>query len=270
MKRLEFTDKQKAFIFQRDKGLCAFSGKILWILHYWASYLYDEDWVDHIKPAMKWWDNSTENWICASSFFNAKKKDNSHDNKYLFFAWKTTEYFYIANWYFNEELSNYITNIPKLKISDWYFNRALSKLMVWVDTLCNNTDKKWNPIKRDVNYWCSASFKKLKEWRKISKNELYTDFINRLNINIELLWDDQKIMLEIINANNVDDIINIANKLLNYYKNSIKYFKEINNIKNKKELEHLEQNINNENFLSIRDKKVLLESIKNYNFIIKE
>lgn len=269
MKRLEFTDKQKAFIFQRDKWLCAFSGKILWVLHYWASHLYDEDWVDHIKPAMKWWDNSTENWICASSFFNSKKKDNSNDNKYLFYAWKTTEYFYIANWSFNKELSDYINNMWEIKVSDWYFNRALSKLIIWVDTLYNPTDLKWNLIKRDLNYWCTASLKKLNEWRKKSFNESIDIFKNRLNIDSSKLWEDQKIMLEIINSRNLDEIVKIANKLLPYYKNSIEYFKKLNKIKNKKELEDLEKKINNESFLSKRDREILLEAIKNPNFIIK-
>jgi hypothetical protein len=77
-------------------------------------------------------------------------------------------------------------------------------------------------------------------------------------------------MLEIIKINNLDDIIEIANKLLPYYKNSIEYFKKINEIKNKEELEYLEQKINTEYFLSKRDKEVLLESIQNPNFIINK
>jgi len=100
MKRLEFSDKQKALIYARDKWLCAFSWKILWIFHYWCSALWDSDWVDHIKPAMKWWDNSIENWICASSFYNSKKKDNSNDNKFFFKNWKPTQDFYFVDWKF--------------------------------------------------------------------------------------------------------------------------------------------------------------------------
>lgn len=268
MKRLEFTDNQKAFIFKRDKWLCAFSGKILWILHYWSSILWDTDWVDHIKPAVKWWDNSIENWICASSFFNSKKKDNSYDNKFLFKNGKATIYFYIANWYFSEELSNYIIDIKNINTCDWYFNKALQNILISVARLISPYDWKWKIMIRDSEYWVWASLKKINKWRKISNNETYDNFIKRLNINPSLLWEDQKILLGTIKANNTDDLLLIANKLLPYYKNSIAYFESLNNINNIKELEYLEHKINNEIFLSIRDKKILLGAIRNKNFII--
>ena len=267
MKRLEFTDKQKALIYERDKWLCAFSWKILWILHYWSSILWDSDWVDHIKPAMKWWDNSIENWICASSFYNSKKKDNGHDNKFFFINWKPTEDFYFVDWKFTKELWIYLRNMNRLHYSDWYFNRILKNIMISVNILNNPYDLKWNLVKRTEIYWCKAWLKKLKEWKKIIKKENIEDFLIRLNIDSKELWEDQKIMLEIINSEETEDLLEISKKLLPFYKNSVYFFWKIKNIKNLLELEEIEKLIKDEKFIWLQDKKILLKSLNNLKII---
>ena len=267
MKRLEFSDKQKAFIYERDKWLCAFSWKILWVFNYWASVLWDSDWVDHIKPAMKWWDNSIENWICASSFYNSKKKNNSHDNKFFFINWKPTEDFYFVDWHFTEELWNYLSNMKNIHYSDWYINRVFKNILIAVHILYNPYDTKWNLIKRTEEYWCKAGLKKLEEWRKIVKKDNIEDFITRLNIDKINLWDDQKIMLEIVNSESVENLLYISKKLLKYYKNSFSFFEKIEKIHNYEQLEELYKKIKNEKFIWLQDKKVLLKSLKNLKMI---
>lgn len=259
MKRLEFSDKQKALIFQRDRGLCAFSGKILWVLHYWASSLWDIDWVDHIKPAIKWWDNSIENWICASSFYNSKKKDNSYDNKYLFINWLPTDNFYYSYWYISHELSNYIIQFQNIHYSDWYLNRALFSLMCAVENLFNPYTIGWKKSIRDYNYYCKSSVKRLNEW-KIENIDI-ENFIGRLSIDINKLGDDQKLMIDFLNSTNFEDIVDIAYKLLPYYKNSKIYFRELLNIKSIEQLSNFEVKILNEKYLSLRDKEILKTTI---------
>lgn len=268
MKRLEFTDKQKAFIFQRDKWLCAFSGKILWVLHYWASILWDIDWIDHILPAAKWWDNSIENWICASSFYNSKKKDNSYDNKYLFFKWLPTKYYFISNWYFSDELLNYIAQYKDLHYSDWFLNRALFTLMLAVENLHNPYNTNWTKAVRDYKVYSKRTLKRIKEWKKEVSESDIQHYYERLNI--KKLSDDQKIMLKVLDSNTENEIIEIAKSLLPYYKNSDKYFWNIFNIKDEEDIITLKKQVLNEDIISKRDKQILLKSLENSNLIIEK
>lgn len=260
MKRLEFTDKQKSFIFQRDKWICAFSWKILWVLHYGVSILWDIDWVDHILPAAKWWNNSIENWICASSFYNSKKKDNSYDNKYLFFKWLPTKYYFTSNWYFSDELLNYIIQYKNLHYSDWFLNRALFTLMLAVENLHNPYNTDWTIATRDYKVYSKRTLKRIKEWKKEVTISNVQNYYERLNIKI--LSDDQKLMLNILDSDNENEIIDIAKSLLPYYKNSNKYFSKIVSINDRNTIKIFEQEIINEKYLSYRDKEILLESIK--------
>lgn len=261
MNRLEFTDKQKAFIYERDKWICAFSWKILWIPHYWASCLWDTDWVDHIKPAMRWWDNSIENWICASSFFNSKKRDNSNDNKFLFKNWEITKYFYIAQWFYTDELFNYLKDFKNIHYSDWYFNRALQNIMISLEHKYNPYDLKWHLMKRDLDFWLKASYKRLNEWKKITTKNEIINFKERLYKNNIDLWNDQKIMLDIINIKWIDDIKYIVDSLFPYYQNSINYFSELDKI-NKNNLFNFKEKLENEKYINNRDRKILLNAIK--------
>lgn len=262
MKRLEFTDKQKALIFERDKWLCAFSWKILWVLHYWASSLWDIDWIDHIVPAAKWWDNSIDNWICASSFYNSKKKDNSYDNKYLFFRWLPTKYFFTSHWFFSEELSNYIIQYKNIHYSDWFLNRAIYTLMLTVENLYDPYNTNWTTAVRDYIFYANSTFKKIKIWKKEAKSSWISNYQDRLWIDVNKLWEDKKLMLDILNSETVEDIISIAKKLLPYYKNSSKYFLELLNVNNWVNLEKFKTNIFNEKTISLRDRDIILKSIK--------
>ncbi len=267
MKRLEFSDKQKALIFQRDKWLCAFSWKILWVFFYWASIRWDSDWVDHIKPAMKWWDNSIDNWICASSFYNSKKKDNSHDNKFFFRNWKPTNDFFYIEWNFSEDLGIYLKNMKNIHYSDWYFNRVVKNILLAVDILNNPYDIKWNLVKRNEEYWCKAWFKKLEEYRKIIKKDNIESFIFRLNIDKNNLWEDQKILLKIIDCNSIDDLLDITKKLLPFYQKSIYFFDKLEKINSLKDIIKIEKEIKNENNIWLQDKINIKRNLKNLKII---
>lgn len=208
--------------------------------------------MDHIKPAIKWWKNEIENGICASSFFNSKKKDNSFDNKFLFKNWEPTFYYYQIYWFIPNELKEHLINFNNLKTSDWYLNRAFQNLMNAIDCLNNPYNLKWLPIKRNTDYWSKASYKNIISWKQKSNNENINWLLNRLNINIDSLWKDQKIMLDITLSTWFEDIKSIAYKLLPYYKNSIYYFHNDD-----------KSFINNE-ILPLRDKDVLSQK---YNLL---
>lgn len=66
-------------------------------------------------------------------------------------------------------------------------------------------------------------------------------------------------MLELINSNSIDDIKKIAEALFPYYQNSLKYFSELDKLKNSKDdIILLKSDISNEN-ISIREIKICIK-----------
>jgi len=51
--RTEFSDRQKAEIFARDRATCCFSGANLWLLDAPLRPGFQMGWVDHIRPSSR-------------------------------------------------------------------------------------------------------------------------------------------------------------------------------------------------------------------------
>ena len=138
------------------------------MLDYGISPTYDIDWVDHIIPAARGGDNSIENGICASHFYNSKKRDNSNDNKFLFRNGKPTNHFF----YFHETLppniAEHLSRFSKSETSDWYLNRALFRFMLGVASI--RAIEKGKERKRDERYYAKSTLKILSQWKKLSIN----------------------------------------------------------------------------------------------------
>jgi hypothetical protein len=128
-KRTDFSDKQKSLIYERDRAICAFSGKSLWILDYGVNPLWDMDWADHIKPSKRGGESSLKNGICSGAFFNSKKRDNSWDNIYFFKDGKPTSHYYFVHGEISENLGKILIRNKSIHFSDWYLNRAFAGSM---------------------------------------------------------------------------------------------------------------------------------------------
>ncbi|WP_324733302.1 HNH endonuclease [Pseudomonas paeninsulae] len=199
--RLEFSDAQKAEIFVRDRGVCAFSGKSLWMLDYGVSPTYGIDWVDHIIPAARGGDNSTENGVCASHFYNSKKRDNSNDNKFMFRNGRPTSYFF----YFYETLplniADHLSRFSQAQPSDWYFNRALFRFMLGVASIRARETGKVN--KRDENYYAKSTLKILNKWKYLAMG---SKSIHLRGLAPENCTDDQLALLKIAQFNDQEQL----------------------------------------------------------------
>lgn len=206
-KRANFTNQQKAEIFVRDRAICAFSGKSLWVLDYGVSPTFDYDWADHIKPAAKGGSSKTENGICASSFFNAKKKDNGNDNVYFWKEGKPSEESFEHYEVVNKAVLANIKRFSNLRISDWYLNRAMSDLCFAAHWLY------WKhyrvTYKRGVEYYSKAAWKMLEDWRKRENKPTVAELKRRQLIPIPL-GKDHKIMLSIVKAKSAKEIESAA------------------------------------------------------------
>src|SRR6185369_4434588 len=160
-KRTDFSDKQKAAIYQRDKAICAFSGKSLWILDYGVTPLWDMDWVDHIKPSKRGGESTVENGICASAFYNSKKSDNSRDNAYLFKDGIPTANYYYCHGDIPSEIARILNRNKSLHYSDWYLNRAFARFNLILGRM-RRKDRGMADV-RGEEYYAKASLKMLRE-----------------------------------------------------------------------------------------------------------
>src|SRR5690348_5360216 len=121
--RDEFSDFDKARIFARDRALCTYSGKSLWLLDYGAAPA-SIDWVDHYVPASRGGLVELDNGLCASWLFNKLKRDGGGTMP-LFFAGLSTVDFYTFYEVVAQTIAEHLRRFRTLHYSDWYFNRAV-------------------------------------------------------------------------------------------------------------------------------------------------
>ncbi|MBI5748465.1 MAG: hypothetical protein HZA00_05010 [Nitrospinae bacterium] len=259
--RIEFTDRQKADIFKRDRGICCFSGKSLWILDYGACPTFDIDWVDHIKPANKGGTACLENGICSSYFYNYKKRDNSADKQYLFEEGKPTPHFYYFYEAIPKDIARNLHRFKNLHYSDWHFNRSLFRLMLATIFMFDPYSISGNIRSRDDNYYAKSSFKILEEWKKIITSEEVPSFESRslLPSNIS---DDQKLMLDIVYARSSGDVRKTAKKLLPYYRDNFKAIELFIKSQTEKEANKVLMKIGNFKFVTPRVITFIISNIE--------
>ncbi len=210
--RLEFSDAQKAEIFARDRGVCAFSGKSLWVLDYGVSPTYDIDWVDHILPAARGGDNSIENGICASYFYNVKKRDNSNDNKFMFRNGRPTSHFFYFYETVPSDIADHLSRFAHAQPSDWYFNRALFRFMLGVASI--RARERGKIHKRGEYYYATSALKILKQWKRLSKESLPMEDRGLIP---STCTEDQTALLNLSQLQNQDEIVDHMRSCYSWY-----------------------------------------------------
>jgi hypothetical protein len=161
--RKEFTSKQKAQIYKRDRATCVFSGKSLWSLDYGACPLAEWDWADHIKPAARDGKSEIENGICTSYTFNVKKRANGADKFHLLdpdLEGAPSQDFYYYFGGISLELKDQLIRLSHIETADWYFNRAVSLLMMACEKAYYKPGHKRKP-----GYYRNSALNKFKEFR---------------------------------------------------------------------------------------------------------
>ncbi len=168
--RKEFSDTQKYQIYMLDHATCAFSGISLWLLDNGIKRNWQMDWVDHVKPSAKGGGVNIDNGVCASDFYNAKKKQNSSDNKYLVFRGKVTKNYIDTLGLPDDKLTTQLSRLSNLNKSDWFFNRTISGVFNGIDRRCYKNIVGIN-YTRDDEYWFKAGWKKFKTYLRLRTNE---------------------------------------------------------------------------------------------------
>ena len=160
---MPLTDKLRAAVFARDKGICAFSGLSLWLLDYGTAPFGQPDWPDHIRPVSSGGKDAVDNLVCASYFHNRKKLNNGSDRSYLFRDGRPTADFFWTHGELSDAQATALRRHACLTETDWYFNRALYNVRIGLH------DEATGFIAvRDRDYWLAAARKRLVAWRRLS------------------------------------------------------------------------------------------------------
>jgi hypothetical protein len=212
---MPLTDKLRAAVFARDKGICAFSGLSLWLLDYGTSPIGQADWPDHEVPVSRGGKHVLGNLVCASHFYNRKKLNNGADRTYLFREGRPTERFYWTYGEISEAQATILRRHACLTQTDWYFNRALFNIRVALE---NDADRV--EVTRDRSYWLRSANKRLTVWRKLSGNATAVSFIRRGLVRFPKAPDVQ-LMLSLTSANE-QEVIRIYRRLLVHYRANLR------------------------------------------------
>jgi hypothetical protein len=172
--QMRLNDKLRAAVFARDKGICAFSGLSLWVLDYGTAPFWHMDWADHVRPISRGGVNAIDNLVCASAFYNHKKRNNTNDQSYLFRDGAPTETFYWTHGDLSAEQMDTLARHACLTESDWYFNRALCNVLLALDV-----DWKAANVARKPKYWLDAAQRHLVAWRRSSGGVGDKSFLQR-------------------------------------------------------------------------------------------
>lgn len=208
---MPLTDKLRAAVFARDKGICAFSGLSLWLLDYGTAPFGQPDWPDHIVPVARGGSDRLDNLVCASFFYNVKKLSNGGDRSYLFREGRPTEDFFMNHGELSDAQAVALRRHACLTEADWYFNRVLYNIRV---ALWNEADRA--VVTRDRAYWLRSANKRLETWRKLAGGADARSFIERGLVRFPTA-PDVKLLLSLVTADR-QELLRICRRLLPHFR----------------------------------------------------
>jgi len=213
-KRDNFTDRQRAEIFVRDRATCAYSGKSLWALDFGAAP-YSSPFIDHYTPCAKGGKADMDNGVCSSAQYNKDKRDKV-SGIVLFWGGRPTEYYYTYHHALTAEMGQQLLRLSKLHVSDWQFNRAATNVLIGA-ALMGEKRGDGRPFTRNTRYWAGAAVKALQTWGKQAGDT--TDFKSR-----GLVEDkpsiDKRLLLSMTPDSTVEEIERLIAELQPYVQDS--------------------------------------------------
>lgn len=208
---MPLSDRLRAAVFARDKGVCAFSGLSLWLLDYATAPFGQPDWPDHIVPVSRGGKDTLDNLVCASHFYNRKKLNNGGDRRYLFRDGRPTEEFFWTHGELSETQADLLRRHACLTEPDWYFNRALFNIRVALGDETDGVD-----VVRDRAYWLQSAGKRLATWRKLADDPTPASFLRRGLVRFPGA-PDVKLMLSLASAGD-EQLAKTYKALLRHYR----------------------------------------------------
>lgn len=243
--RKNFSSRQKAEIYTRDRALCCFSGVSLWLLDYGAAPS-SIDWADHITASAKGGEADIENGACASAVYNWVKRQHK-GAVYLFRHGRPTLDFFMHHEIVPTQVADHLQRFSALHWSDWFFNRAVFHVLLAADQH-GQRRVDGTSFTRDKTYWAKAALKALNDWRKFSENVAPLKRRGLVPLRPSV---DQKLLLCLTQIQTVEEIKKIIRDLIPYVHASRKAMEQMAVIE------------------SLADGKALLSIIRNDPFVVQ-
>ncbi|HVC95431.1 MAG TPA: hypothetical protein VND64_17170 [Pirellulales bacterium] len=257
-RREEFTNRQKADIFARDRAICCFSGKSLWILDYGAAPSSD-NWVDHIVAATKGGRAELENGTCASWLYNWLKRD-SGGAPYLFRKGRPTDDFFTFHEILPDHIAKHLRRFASLHYSDWFFNRAVHRVKA-AAAVATETRVDGTPFTRGPDYCCRAAMKYLLEWRQIVERDPPADFESRglLPPNPSA---DHELLIKLTTVTELKEVVRIASTLAPFSAASWRAMVDLSFVENASQAFDLVKRVDADRYVVPRIKRAVRHNVE--------
>ncbi|MFO1399354.1 MAG: hypothetical protein U1F48_20070 [Burkholderiales bacterium] len=216
-KRAEFPERVKAEIFARDRALCSYTGQNLWRLDHGASPG-SEVWIDHIHPASRGGAGTVENGACSNWLYNRIKKAGGGSVR-LFYAGLPTVDYYTLFGIVPKRIADHFKRFALLHWTDYYPNKAVNVAILAAAILKEPQRKDGANYKRDLNYWCNAVFASLATWRELRALHKVPTLARR-KLLPKRPTEDQRILIEMLDAQSIPQIRTLVRKFAPYYYHS--------------------------------------------------
>jgi hypothetical protein len=265
-RRAEFTDEQKAEIYVRDRALCSYSGLSTWLLDYGASYIFNIDWVDHIRPAAQGGRADLDNGACACGFYNLKKRSGSRVR--LFSAGQPTAEFLYYHGAISMGVAQHLRRFAKLHYSDWYFNRAVFHTLLGALRRFEKYRADGQSITRGTEYRANAVLKFLSKWRKFLDAENIPSMKKR-GLLPSAPSPDQKILLRLVQATTAREINHISKALAPYIKASGKALDRLAEVTSSAKAKALLVQIKRDRFVTVYVRRIVELNLRRLGLLSK-
>jgi len=206
----EFTDDQRAEIYARDRALCAYSGKSLWLADYGAAPS-TPDWIDHYRSVARGGKTKNENGVCASWLYNSIKRQHGGALRLFDSGYPTSDYYsYYES--LSPQIAAHLARFAVLHPSDWFFNRALFHVLLGVTGIgAKRADGQ--VLSRGTEYRAKAALNYFGRWRMRSSEVPHP---KRRGLFPKRPSEDQKLLLGAENLETVAQLQRLMKKLAPY------------------------------------------------------
>lgn len=201
-RRMEFSDRDKADVFVRDRATCCFSGKSLWLLDYGGGPS-TADWVDHVVPASKGGSAHPDNGVSASWIFNQSRGTGPAIR--LFADGRPSQDWFTLFEVVPRGIVEHFRRFSELHHSDWYFNRAVFHVQHGAALHADQERRGGRRRSRGPDYWSRCALRYLTTWGKLVELERPTLMKSR-GLLPTRPSPDQKILIRLTEAEDAAEI----------------------------------------------------------------
>lgn len=206
----EFKDDQRAEIYARDRALCAYSGRSLWLADYGAAP-HAVDWIDHVLPVARGGLSTIDNGVACSHLYNFQKRAGA-GSVLLFRAGRPTSDFFTFFHVVPPSIAEHLVRFAELAPADWFFNRAL--LHVLLGAVAKSAKRKdGTDLARGADYRARAAFRFLETW---SKKSAGLPSLRKRGLLPKRPGPDQKLLLSAAHADSESDLKRLIGGLAPY------------------------------------------------------